>query len=519
MSRVDRRAAAACSVAAILGGLVYVNALRNPFVYDDHHTVVENGSIARLSDLRAIVAGAVTRPLVNFSYALDRAVWGPAPLGFHVTNVALHVVAVSLLFVLSRRLGLGVMAAFVAATVFAVHPMMTEAVGYVSGRSELVCATFFMLALLCGRRWLQAASGSDDRGATARGGVVVASDAGRHRRFWGAATAAAWVAALAAKESAAMFPFVFLVYDCVGGFSERDRRRRLRRIHLPLLAVAVVAGIARLVILARYEAAGQAVVHWNYVLLEIDVARRYLWMLINPSRQTIFHAVPAPALLAWQTWLSLATVSLVLFVSWRLRNRAWPVSFGLVWFVLALVPAAALNVLDQGEPMAEHRVYLASCGLFLAVGAGFDWLRERASHDSALTRFAGVAAVALVVPALAAQTVVRNAIWSDPIALWQEAVDLAPGHYRPRLLLGEALQDAGRRHDAIEQFQKAVDLKPTEPLGYVKLGQCLAEVGRWKEARGHFLHAIELDPRSAPARNALLVLDHVESRLGIDARR
>src|SRR4030095_5138163 len=78
MSRVDQRAAAACAVAALLGGLVYVNALRNPFVYDDHHTVVENGSLARLSDFRAIVAGAVTRPLVNFSYALDRAVWGSA---------------------------------------------------------------------------------------------------------------------------------------------------------------------------------------------------------------------------------------------------------------------------------------------------------------------------------------------------------------------------------------------------------------------------------------------------------
>src|SRR5207247_10562788 len=92
----SRAGAVACGVAALLAGLVYLNALHNPFVYDDYHTVVENRSIDRLADVRAIVLHDVTRPVVNLSYAIDRALWGATPVGFHVTNLLLHMLNVIL---------------------------------------------------------------------------------------------------------------------------------------------------------------------------------------------------------------------------------------------------------------------------------------------------------------------------------------------------------------------------------------------------------------------------------------
>src|SRR4029077_13055883 len=132
--------------------------LGNPFVYDDHRLVLENGSLAHLADLRGIVLHDLTRPLTNLSYALDFAVWGTRPFGFHLTNVLLHLLNVVLLF----RVALGMadpsgrptVVAAVAATLFAVHPMLTESVGYVSSRSEILCAAFFLPAFLCGRQWL-----------------------------------------------------------------------------------------------------------------------------------------------------------------------------------------------------------------------------------------------------------------------------------------------------------------------------------------------------------------------------
>src|SRR5262249_11504194 len=93
-----RRPPPAARLPAALGGLVYVNALHNPFVYDDYHTVVANSSLAQPSDLRSLILHDATRPVINISYAIDHAVWGPGPFGFHLTNVLLHVLNVLLLF-------------------------------------------------------------------------------------------------------------------------------------------------------------------------------------------------------------------------------------------------------------------------------------------------------------------------------------------------------------------------------------------------------------------------------------
>src|SRR6186997_3403735 len=79
-----------CVAAALLAGGVYLNALHNPFIYDDYRTIVTNSSIGSLANLRAIAWHDITRPLVNFSYAIDRAIWGSAPFGFHVGSVLLH---------------------------------------------------------------------------------------------------------------------------------------------------------------------------------------------------------------------------------------------------------------------------------------------------------------------------------------------------------------------------------------------------------------------------------------------
>ena len=117
-------------LAAVLACVAYLNALDNPFVYDDHDTVIGNRSLADLSNLRFILVYTPFRPLVNASYAFDRWLWDYRPLGYHLTNVVLHVMVVVLLYAWIRRViedgGAEVRSrgpAFVAAACFAVHPM------------------------------------------------------------------------------------------------------------------------------------------------------------------------------------------------------------------------------------------------------------------------------------------------------------------------------------------------------------------------------------------------------------
>jgi len=214
----------ALAAVVLLGGLVYLNALPNPFVYDDYRLILENTSLQRLSDLRTIVLHDMTRPVANFSYAMDYALWGTRPFGFHLTNLLLHLFNIVLLFAVARTAtkdeasrwpetekdrgqraeGRGDLTLpILAAALFAVHPMLTESVGYVSSRSEVLCATLFLAALLSGRLWLL-------------GG----------RAGWGLLTLALWVLALGVRETAAMLPFVLLAH----GFlllPERGIARRL----------------------------------------------------------------------------------------------------------------------------------------------------------------------------------------------------------------------------------------------------------------------------------------------------
>ena len=400
-----RRGQVACLVAAALAGLVYLNALHNPFVYDDFHTVVANPSILTLTNIRAIVGHDMTRPLVNASYAVDRALWGAGPFGFHLTSVLLHMLNVVLLFQLARRLDDHVEVAFSAAALFAVHPMMTESVGYVSGRAEVLCATWFFAAILCGRRWL--------------GG-----DGAR----WALFTVGFWAAGLATKETAAMLPLVLLAYDWAMLPGPSDEKAP------PFPARASAAcddggcwqGSFAWPFCAS-STRGAATIHWSYTLIALDVARRYVMLILNPTGQAMFHEVAAvSSILAPRALVALAGLVLCGAFAWSMRRRAGLASFGIVWFLLLLVPSSVLIVLDQGEPMAEHRVYLASAGLFLAAGAGIGQLRAWSARVGGRARLLVPALLVLVLVPLGIDTLIRNTVWASPVALWQEAVDLAP---------------------------------------------------------------------------------------------
>jgi hypothetical protein len=479
-------------VMAASAGVLYLNAIRNPFVYDDYHTVVVNASIARLGDLRAIVLHDVTRPVVNFSYAVDRAVWGTAPIGFHVTSVLLHMLNAVLFWQVAWTLTRSSRMATAAASLFAVHPMMTEAVGYISGRSELLCATWMLAAFLAGCRWLDQGGGR-----------------------WAVAMIGLWFAALASKETAAMFPFVFAAYAWLrlAEARESDVRAKAGRVVGAMIGFTVLAGIARIYVLAAIEYPGKVAIHWPFIPLDVNVAARYLLLLVRPAGQSIFHSVPLPAFFSLVNLISAAAVVAPLVVAWRLRHSEPAAALGIVWFFAMLIPSAVLILLDQGEPMTEHRVYVASIGFFLAAGVGVGhagaWLGRRGEKPLAF----GLLGFRLAVLALAAMTVMRNAVWADPIALYQESVDLAPAHYRPRLLLGEALLDRNRRDEAIEQFQTAVRLRPNDPTGYIKLALCYADTGKFGEARGMLTRARELNPGDASIDRMLDALARLEARM------
>jgi tetratricopeptide (TPR) repeat protein len=467
-------------VAAVALALAaYLNALDNPFVYDDNDTVLFNRSLVDLSNLRFILLYSLFRPVVNLSYALDRAIWGYGSFGFHVTNVALHAVAVGLFFgwctrafADAHRAGDTVESdwpAFFAAATFAVHPMLTEGAGYVSGRSEVLCAVGFLGCLILARR------------AFLSGGLMSAAGA-----------IAAAVFALGSKETAAAIPFVLLAYDAwVLSPAEASRgedpngwKRRLLLLYMPAFAVLAIGAVIRLRSLVTAGALIDRGPVEN-VLTQAIVIWRYIGLLVMPVGQTIMHDVRfVTSMFDARGLLALAGLVGAAVMAIRMRARHPLVAVGAVWFLAALAPSSSIIPLREG--MAEHRVYLASGGFFLAVVA----LLARPLASRAGARLAA----SVVVLVCVFLTVQRNIVWSNPAALWAEAAAEAPATWEPHYAYADALRETGQCDRAIPEYRVVLNLRPRHRDAVTNLGICLAQSGDPDGAERAFRTALEIDP-------------------------
>jgi tetratricopeptide (TPR) repeat protein len=503
-----------------MAALVYLNALNNSFVYDDHRVILENYSIRDLSNIRALFQNDLFRPAVNISYAIDYARSGLQPFGYHLTSLLLHMANVVLLFVLVRVLAgdsqamRGVLApvsalptgkknaagkgsggageepeaadtsttaAFAAAAVWAVHPLMTQAVGYVSGRSEVLCALFVLIAFLCLRAWAFGARAT-----------VLALGIG------------AWVLALASKEVAVMLPVVLLAYDrLLLSPADEACSKRLARVYMPMLAFVAVAGVARMAVFAGVENASRASFAWGNILVGLDVVRRYTALMFLTAPQSIFHSALLPSSILRPIVIldALWMIGLVV-LAWRVYLRAPLVAFGTIWFVVMLLPSISMLILDVGEPMAEQRAYLAGCGYAIALGAAFARLRAWPPRHRVSARAIVTAVFGMFLVVMASRTIARNEVWSDPVRLWREAVANAPRIWVPHRGLGDALRDKGDFAGAAAAYAEAARLRPKEANTHLALGVSLLMTGRLPEADQALAEATRLSPGMEQAETA-----------------
>ena len=485
------------AVAAAMALVAHASVTQNEFVWDDEVEVVHNRSIQDLSRVRAVLQG--NRPVVNLSYAIDYRMWrGVDEHGFHLTNLRLHVVVVLLLFAFVRIVVRDMrfkgwepgraaenVTAFTAAALLAVHPMTTETVGYVSSRSELLCGAFALASLLCFRQAMQGKVLAFSRRESATNSAP--SPPARTPVGWGwlAVALAFWGLAVGSKETGGMLPFVFLAYDALLGPGERDgKRARLWRVHVPLISLIVVGGIARVWLFLAVEHPGIAPAPAYAFWSSAHVAVRYVGLLFVPVDQTIVHVVSRITSLHDRRILeALLGLGLSAIIALAARRRAPLVSFGIVFFYLLLVPSSALTLLSaHGQVMSEHRTYVASFGFFMAVGAivGSMWMGAAFARGWWRPAAAVVFVAALAV--LISLTVARNRVWRDQVSLWSDAAEKAPNTWLAVYGLAESYRATGQCRAALEPYRKAVDLQPAKPDTYLGYASCLRNVGSTLEA-------------------------------------
>jgi tetratricopeptide (TPR) repeat protein len=451
----------------VLAFAVYANTLGHGFAYDDPRVIVDNPAIRDVTDWRRIVttpswfmdgAGTIEfRPLATWSFAVDYALHGTAPFGYHLVNVVLHAGVSALLVLLVATIGAPTVVAGIAGALFAVHPIHTEVVANGVGRAELLAAVLALLAL-----WLHRLAARRTRPGALDAGSVVA-----------------FGLALLSKEHAlgylALLPLTDLLLD-----DDRDLRRFAGRLggERGMFYAALV--VVTLAVLALRAAAIGSIVGtgsvgdtftvsynvtlfasvWLRVLTALDVMGRAIWLLVYPMALSADYSYPQITLvtgLGDPRALAGIAVAAGLLGAVLLAWRRSPLAC--VFLAMTLLPwAVVCNViLPIGTIFGERLLYLPSAGACALLAMGAAAIAARTSW-----RLAG-GAVGVVLVAWSARTVTRSRVWANDLTLAEATVQDAPRSANAHDFLGHAYVDVGRDDDALAQFATAAQLLAAHP--------------------------------------------------------
>ena len=504
----------------LAGALTYANALSGPFVLDDQDTIVLNEQIRQLSPsvvlFPAVELPVAGRPVVNLSFALNYAFGGLDVRGYHVVNVAIHIACALLLFGIVRRtLGLPALRdrfatrsadlAVAAALIWMVHPLQTDAVDYVTQRTELMLGLFYLLTFYASIRAVGSQQSADQPSAVGSQQTAVGSQrsaVGSQQLAVGSrpSAQAPWfivaviscVLGMASKESMVTAPFMILVYDRVfvfGTFKEAWRRRWPLYVSLAATWVVLAALIWQG---PRFRSAGfsSGVSPWTYLLNQAVMIVRYLRLAVWPSGLVVDYGVPRTLTVADVAPYGALVLTLAVLTVWALARRP-KVGFLGLWFFTTLSPTSSIVPIAT-EVGAERRMYLPLAAIMVLAVVGLAWALERwarredpASGEATegserwkRAHMAGVALIAGVVIALAAGTVVRNREYASAVSLARTTLDRWP-NARARHSLGVALLAEGQREAGITELRQAVS---EDPAAQYTLGVALYQDGKLDEA-------------------------------------
>ncbi|MDD5365412.1 MAG: tetratricopeptide repeat protein [Gallionellaceae bacterium] len=408
-----------------VAALAYANAISAGFQFDDFNVIVDNPAVHSLAAWWAGMPGI--RPLLKLSYALN---WlaDPDPAGFHAVNILLHLVNVALVWRLSRHLPVPAgwedeprqqRVRILATLLFAVQPIQTESVTYVSGRSMDLMAAFGLAGLLC---WLEAPT--------------------RMRpRYWQALALLLFAAAILTKEVAVALPLTLLLFRRTG-----RNLAPLAFAALALIALFGLFGYQRMLTEPMPRSLGAN------LLSEANAVYYLLGQLFQPTALNIDPELPE--LTAWSSLsvIQVAGLAAAIAAAWLSRHhRPW-LSFAVFWFVIILLPTHSL--IPRLDLASERHLYLAGLGPY--------WLGAIAAALLPAKPWR----IAVVALALAGMTLthLRNLDYRDEISLWRQTTAIDATNARGWNNLGWAYLLAGRKDEARQAFLRTLQLEPEDDL-------------------------------------------------------
>lgn len=411
-------------------GVSYANALTGTFQFDDYNVIVNEPHVHTWANWFAGLGSGI-RPLLKFSYTLNWTM-GTGVVGFHLTNLLIHLTNALLVYRLAQAYTERqqqcenlLHVPLLTALLFAVHPVNTEAVSYICGRSASLMTLFYLAGLLCyeiGR--------------------------GQHKKIYlYAVTPLLFLLALGVKETAITFPLALLLWElCCGG-----QWKSALKLQWPVWMLSVIA-VLFFIFSNSYFAQMQRSAEFNSLYGNLATQLfAFAWLLRQWAIPLWLNIDPdLPLFTSLSGMLSSLVIFIVLFVlmltSWR--RRPW-LGFALAWVMLQLIPLHLF--LPRIDIANERQMYLAGWPLYLALSIELTlWL------DIKTWRWISAA----LLLTLASLALMRNEVYVNETSLWEDTVMKSPNKARAHNNLGYAYLQSHRTDDARRELTAALRLDP-----------------------------------------------------------
>lgn len=469
----------------IVSFAVYYNSLKNSFVFDDESVIQTNPSIQSLSNIPKFftadegfhkVIGKYYRPLTSTLYTVDYAIWGLDPYGFHLTNILIHVISCLLLLsVLLKMFGEyenGLLAAMIGALIFAVHPVHTEAVSWISGRTDSLVTLFFFASFQFYLKYT-----GEENGKTA---------------LW--LSLLFYVLGLLSKEMIVTMPVILLLYDFV--YREKD----FGYIKKNILAYVLFAAVTVIFMGIRYMLLKDIPDRTTYLYFYgkdgatalftmLKTIPVYLKLLIYPVN-LLYHyngTIPDSSSLADAKVIGALVFILVLAgLSVYFFRKQSVFSFAILFFFVSLLPV--MNIVPTMNFMAERFLYMTSFALSVLI-------------SFVIVQYVNARNIRAVVPLFLVITFIftyltynRNEDWKDNDTLYSKA-DGIDGSV---LLVNAGNIYANKKNydEAEKRYRRAIELRDNSVLAHHNLGLIFLLKNKIDSAEIKFKKGLEIDSLS-----------------------
>jgi tetratricopeptide (TPR) repeat protein len=448
--------------------LVFSNTLFNEFIWDDKMLLEKDifddwkniGSIFSKADtLNPDSESPYYRPLTYVMFLIDHQLWGQKPFGYRIENVLLHALTVLLLYRLILRVFGDSTLALFSSFLFAVHPVTTEPVNFISGgRNTMLCAAFSI------------------------GSLLLLTRAGAHGRKWVVFSLVAYSLALLSKEQAAALPLFLAAVTLLSG--RKDMKVNVYCL-VSFFAVTAIYFLLRLKILGAVTSREGVELSYETAGLVISCLFEYFRIMLLPfGLSAVYVTVPAD-LFSYKTIIDVITVTVLMYLVFR-ESTAGPLRISGIWLVLSFLPVSNIIPIPSAA-VADRYLYIPLLGACVAAG----YLISRVySKKRALA--VSLFLICIVTSAVLAHT--RNNVWKSSLSLWEDTVKKSPESHLAHYNLGVAYETRGLIDRAVQQFERTIKLNPGYVRAYNNLGVVYQKQGFTSRAIEQFETAVRLKP-------------------------